>query len=423
MTRRRTLFVWHSWIGLTAGLLLFAICWSGTVAVFSHELDRLADSRLRAPPAERVAWQAIADNAAKVNPGWQVKAIQAPLKPGYAAEVWTSDLGGIMHRTWAEPGSGAIIGTTSYFNIQRFFRSFHMSLMISGWRAWGIPFGYLVVGLGAFLLSVSLVTSMLFYKRFWRGFFKLERHKGAKVFWSDLHKLIGLWSIWFVALIAATGLWYLAEWKIPAEAPAPGPPAIEGSVRHTLPIADLVTAAKRAYPLLEIRTVVLEQMSSGLFEVHGQDGAWLVRDRAARVWLDARNGEVIAVRRAAEMHPLHRWIETADPLHFGNFAGLWSQAIWFVAGLGMSGLCLTGAYLQAKRQQRAGMAGYRAPVLVAYAFTLFVLLASAWFGYRELLTYGTDGRLPSVPPGVVSVISGFVLSTLAILTAWTRALR
>src|SRR3546814_4595187 len=70
-----------------------------------------------------------------------------------------------------------------------------------------------------FVLAASLVTSLIFYKRFWRGFFKLQTHRGAKVFWSDLHKLTGLWGLWFVTLIAVTGIWYLAEWKITDEAP------------------------------------------------------------------------------------------------------------------------------------------------------------------------------------------------------------
>lgn len=198
---------------------------------------------------------------------------------------------------------------------------------------------------------------------------KLERRKGAKIFWSDLHKLTGLWSLWFVALIAATGIWYLVEWKVTSEAFVPDPPAVD-TVQRTLPLDVLFSRAYEAYPASEVRTVVFEQMSSGLFEVHGQDGAWLVRDRGARVWIDARNGKVIAIRRAAEMQPLHRWIDTADPLHFGNFGGLWSKAVWFLFGLGMSGLCLTGAHLQAKRQQRQGLMKRRGPVVAAYAAVL-----------------------------------------------------
>lgn len=421
--RRRTFFAWHSWIGLTGGLLLFIVCWSGTVAVFSHELDWLADKRLHAPPSATVEWQAIRQNVEIAKPGWQIIAIDAPLYPGFATQVWVADPDEVWHRVWADPATGEVIGTTSYFNIQRFFRSFHMSLFISGWRIWGIPYGYWLVGLSGVALAVSLVTSLIFYRRFWRGFFKLERRKGAKVLWSDIHKLTGLWSLWFIALIAATGIWYLVEWKVTSEAPIPDPPATHGEAGKTLPVSELIARANKAYPALEIRSVVLDEMSAGLFEVQGQEGAWLVRDRGARVWLDARSGDTIAVRRAAEMQPLHRWIDTADPLHFGNFGGLISKAIWFLFGVGLSGLCLTGAYLQAKRQQRYNPEQRRAPITAAYIVTGITLLASVWFGYREMLTYGTGGVLPEIPLTAISIIGVWLFTTIVALVLWARALR
>lgn len=421
--RRRTFFAWHSWIGLTAGLLLFIVCWSGTVAVFSQELDWLADQRLHAPASDVVDWQAIEEKVEAEKPGWNIVAISAPLHPGFAAEAWVADPDQVWHRVWADPATGEVLGTTSYFNIQRFFRSFHMSLFIGGWQIWDIPFGYWLVGLSAFVLATSLITSLIFYRRFWRGFFKLERRKGARIFWSDLHKLTGLWSLWFVALIAATGIWYLVEWKVTSEAFVPDPPAAVDTVQQTLPLNILLSRAHQAYPALEVRSVVLEQMSSGLFEVHGQDGAWLVRDRGARVWIDARNGKVIAIRRAAEMQPLHRWIDTADPLHFGNFGGLWSKTVWFLLGLGMSGLCLTGAYLQAKRQQRQGLVKRRGPVVAAYTAILLVLLAAIPFAQEEFLRWGVRGQLPVMPVAAVAIIASWLTLTLAALVKWMRAVR
>jgi uncharacterized iron-regulated membrane protein len=421
--RRRTLFVWHSWIGLTGGLLLFVVCWSGTVAVFSHELDWLADKRLHAQPSETVDWQAIQQNVEAAKPDWQIIAIHAPINSGFAAEVWIADPDEIWHRVWADPATGSVIGTTSYFNIQRFFRSFHMSLFISGWRLLGIPYGYWLVGLSGVALAVSLITSLIFYRRFWRGFFKLETRKGPKVLWSDIHKLTGLWSLWFIALIAATGIWYLVEWKVTNEAPVPDAPIAIGEAGPVLPVSMLVERASNAYPALEIRSVVLGEMPAGLFEVHGQDGAWLARDRGARVWLDARDGSTIAIRRAAGLRPLHRWIEMADPLHFGNFGGLVSKTIWFLFGVGLSGLCLTGAYLQAKRQQRHDPANRRAPITIAYIVTGATLLASIWFGYQEMLSYGKEDHLPAVPLAAVLIVGLWLLSTVAAIAVWARTLR
>lgn len=69
------------------------------------------------------------------------------------------------------------------------------------------------------------------------------------------------------------------------------------------------------------------------------------------------------------------------------------------------------------------MIGWRTPVVAAYAATGFVLLASAWFGSTELLSYGTGGGLPHVPAGVIAIIALFVLSTLAPLALWARVLR
>lgn len=419
---RRTLFVWHSWIGLTGGLLLFVICWSGTVAVFGRDLDRLMDPRLTAPAAAEVAWEAVYEKAAARFPEWTITQVNGPAVPGHAADSWAEDEDGVLRRVYSDPATGEVIGATSYFNIQRFLRSFHMSLFIGELPVLGIPLGYLIVGLFSFPLLASGITSLLFYKRFWRGFFRLERHKGAKIFWSDLHKLTGLWSLWFLLLIGLTGVWYLVEWKT-AEGPAgpDAPQAVAGAA--PLPVTQLVAAAERAYPELRITAISTYALGDGLFQAQGQDGSILVRDRAASVSINAYDGAVLGVQRPSQLTAYQRWIDTADPLHFGDFGGLWSKAIWFLFGIGLSGLCLTGAYLQAKRQQRRGLEDYRTPVIIAYLATVALLLVASVYGVKELLSY--DGALvwSTITAWQVAFIALWTVTTLAILTVWMAKLR
>jgi fatty acid desaturase len=152
---------------------------------------------------------------------------------------------------------------------------------------------------------------------------------------------------------------------------------------------------------------------------HGQDGSLLLRDRAARVWLNAGTGEVLGVRHPAQMTALHRWIDTADPLHFGDFGGVWSKAIWLTFGLALSAMCLTGAYLQAKRQAR-GRGLSRRALHAAHLTTLVILLCASGWAVEEVGGYG-DGAVPSAPLGVWLVIALFVCSTVAALAWWASA--
>lgn len=418
---RRTWFDWHSWLGLTTGLLLFVVCWSGTVAVFSHELDWLAEPAMRAPasPDRSIPWAAIEANVAAARPGWSIDQIHAPKAPGFAVEALVRSPEDVAGRVFADPATGQVLGGSTYFNVQRFFRSLHMSLFIAEWRIWGIPFGYLVVALLSIPLLIQLVSGLVFYKRFWRGFFRLEHRRGAKVFWSDLHKLSGVWAIWFVLLMGLTGAWYLAEWKVTSQPWEPDPPAAEGQAAPALPLAELLPLARAACPELAIRQIALYSRDEGVVAFHGQDGSVLLRDRAARVWVNAQTGEVLGVRRPAEMSLLHRWIDTADPLHFGDFAGVWSKLIWFIFGLGMSAMCLTGAYLQAKRQERGR--GLKPQTLhAAHLATLAILLSATGWAVKEIGGYG-GGHAPDAPAGVWVVVTLFVASTVAALGWWVTA--
>jgi uncharacterized iron-regulated membrane protein len=82
-------------------------------------------------------------------------------------------------------------------------------------------------------------------------------------------------------------------------------------------------------------------------------------------------------------------VDTADPLHFGNFAGLATKGVWFVFGVGLSALCLTGAYLHFQRQKRhATVPPRRRAVIAAYVTTCLVLLVAVIGAVQEISGYG-----------------------------------
>jgi uncharacterized iron-regulated membrane protein len=405
-------------LGLTCGLLLFVVCWSGTIAVFSHEIDWLIDSRIQAGAAPaNLPWQKIEKAVHASYPGWRIAEINAPLHKGAAVEVLAEPVPDNLHRIYVDPSSATVLGHTSYFNVQRFFRSFHMSLFDTGrFKLFGVPVGYLTVALLSFPLLASLVTALVFFRRWWRSFFSISLNRGAKAFWSSSHKLIGVWSLWLTLVIGITGVWYLAEWYIPY--PEESAENSRANQSQPLSLDQLVTIAERNYPNLQV-TAISNWEGGAIIALEGQDGSFLVRDRAAGISVSRYSGAVTAIRKPSNMGAVDRWTETVDPVHFGNWGGLWSKTLYFIFGLGMTGLTLSGAYLQAKRQQVGTNANVgRVSLTIAYLFTLCACGFAIWGAYHEILGYGLGGNFPDVRLPTLAVILAWCSSTVLGLTIW-----
>ena len=431
MMTTRTWFRVHSFTGVITGLLLFVICWSGTFAVVSHELDWLITPEARVVSGgEPVSWGALQTAVQGAYPEAEIEQINAPLYRHSSAEVLIDLPDQKSVRVYVDPYSGDILGSHSDFNIQRFFRSFHMHLFIPN----GVG-SYLVMMFGITLL-VSMLAPLFFYKRWWRRFFRFRSGRGH-VLWSELHKLAGLWSLWFVFIIAVTGIWYLFEalrgdlgdgrmnyvepagivQVIATEHPATAP---------LLPIDSLVAIAQRHWPELDIATVAegwYSKLEHSLY-LEGQAGFPLVRERANQMHLDRVTGEVLWQNSASDLPLYWLWSNMADPLHFGDFAGLWSKALWFLFGLILSGLILTGTYLHVRRLANKAGERHRWPgTAAAIIVTLIVLAASVPYGFHEAREYygpTIDGvkLLPTLAPGVTVLLFGWVALTVAIIAGW-----
>jgi uncharacterized iron-regulated membrane protein len=216
---------------------------------------------------------------------------------------------------------------------------------------WGIP----IVSSLSILLTVSLVTGLLSYKKFWRGFFKWPRRRNARLMTGDLHRLGGLWSLWFVALIAVTGLWYLVE-SLGGNAPNVKAPTAISAPMKPLSGAEIDTfaaTARRAYPGLDIRELRLPAKPDDPIGFFGQADAVLVRDRANRVWIDPGNGRVLGLAKGEMLSAHQRISEAADPLHFGTWGGMVTKLVWFVFGAILTALSVTGMMIFSLRLKTA----------------------------------------------------------------------
>jgi len=354
---RKQLFALHGWLGMNFGLLLALICLSGTLATLMHEIEWVTQPALRIEPDGPVQWQETYEALQRAHPEMHVGGISRGEATVLDRVAWTTFLSapdGPWKRARVDPYEAEVVRSGSRLYLQDYLRQLHYNFF------WGWGF-YLVCLIGLPLL-LSVVSGLLFYKRWWRHLFRLELGKGLHAFGSSLHRLLGVWSLIFGLIIGITGLWYLAEAELVSQDVAypPGPKvpaetmAEHGPTPEPLPLDAYVAAATDAFPELQPTGIALPSSPDGTVRVEGNTGNWLVRDRANSVFLDPYTAEVVDLRRPEDLGALSWWVQAADSLHFGYWGGLASKLLWAFLGLCLPVSVLSGAYLS---WRRAGVIG------------------------------------------------------------------
>jgi len=326
---------------------------TGTLAVFGHEIDWLFGPYQRvAPQGDAADLPAIYAAARAARPDHAILRVEAPRGPRSVATIFSVSPDRQYRHLYVDPYRLDKVVETSPLTAQNLLRQIHQSLLLP-------KYGRLFVASLSVLTLLSLVSGLICYKRFWRGFLKVPRGRDLRTFLGDTHRLVAVWSLWFVAVMAVTGLWYFyesldsfGEHYLPAPLSAELLAGAE-AVPSDPPVAKAVAAARAALPGLEVRHLVLPDSARAPLVVEGYTGALLVRPRAAQVRVDPYTGAVLSARPAQALGLKARLHEAADPLHFGTFAGIWSKILWFVFGAALSFLSISGLVIHAKRLARA----------------------------------------------------------------------
>lgn len=371
----------HAWIGLKLSVFLTVIFLSGTLAVVANELDWLVDPAMRASPSagKGASWGKVAANALHAVPGGHIDLIEHGSDSWFATVVVMQTPDGHRRRVLVDPATGEVNRVASFGSVQRFLRDFHRRFMLP--VAIGLP---LVTGF-AFVMLMSLVTGLVSYKKFWRGFFRRPRGGGMRKMTGDLHRLAGLWSLWFITLIIATSLWYLIELFGGAARPLlPLEPSAERAAPHGLaqPVGQdldrLARLAQSAYPALDISRVQYPFPGVSAVGFQGSGKSMLTTEKANAVWLDPTTGAT-AMRVVGETLSTHQRIsEMADPIHFGTLGGITTKAIWFLFGIALTGLSVTGVMIYATRLRGSwrtatrGVSYWGIPAIAVIAIALWL---------------------------------------------------
>jgi len=370
-------FTLHHWAGFHLSLLLFFVLITGTFATISTDLDWLTNPAIQAKnnvsKEQAIDWPKLLNTINQRFPNEKILSIHRPAMPWHNVEVIARDSNNERFRIYLDAYDHHVTGQGAWLNWQRFFRQTHRHLMLP------TQLGITIVGFLGLAMLLLLITSFYIYRHWWRYFFAFSRIKSSftaskkittsttlnkeagtkRRFWAELHKLIGLWSLWLMLIISLTGTWYLAErWGAGASYPAIENNAkVVSSTNMTSPSSAALSRAVRyisnnnpRYIINQIRFIANEQV----IEIDGQEDALLVRDRANKKVFNSFTGEYINGRQGDKLNWHFRISEAADPLHFGTFSHWIYRYVWFVFGLALSFLSVSGIYMYFLRLRQTG---------------------------------------------------------------------
>jgi uncharacterized iron-regulated membrane protein len=362
-SRSKLWFLVHSWLALPIWFFVLIVCVTGTLAVVSQEIVWLANPQMRASQpsddAPRLSYDQILAAIKQAEPQTLVQSINRPDESHFALDVEVSYPDGRSLTVYVNPYTGVIQGAAPAFDFKAFTRALH------GW--WLVPFtngyswGWYLVSLLGVPMLVSLITGLVVYKRFWKGFLRptLRVRHGARIFWGDFHRLCGIWSIWFIAVISITGIWFLikaflfdnqisisSEPIIPAMSRESVPISAAGTPPPRISLDRAIEIAQQKIPGLEASYVNLPGNAYSHMSVSGRGWYPLMYQTAT---LNPYNGEMASSRLLSDRSSLEFVTESMRPLHTGDFGGIWIKLIWFFFGLLLSMMILSGLLIWTKR--------------------------------------------------------------------------
>ncbi|MCO7596201.1 MULTISPECIES: PepSY-associated TM helix domain-containing protein [Pseudomonas] len=365
-------FLVHSWLALPIWFFVLIVCFTGMLAVVSQEIVWLANPDVRATKpnddAERLSFQQVLDAMHKAEPDMVVRSLSQPDGSHFALTASATLADGTSRTLYVNPYTGAIQGKMPDFNFEAFTRALH------GW--WLVPFtngyswGWYLVSLLGLPMLASLVTGLVVYKKFWKGFFKLPRRShGPRIFWGDLHRLAGVWSIWFIAVISITGTWFLiqailadnhitisTEPVVPVIAREDVPRTEDGSPAPRIDLNEAQRIATTAIPGLDITFISLPGTAYSHISMGGR-GWYPLMFQTAEVNPYTRN--VDSQFLLSDRSTLEFVTESMRPLHTGDFGGLPIKLIWAFFGLILTLMVFSGLLIWTKRTAQATAAALK----------------------------------------------------------------
>ncbi|MBU2884962.1 PepSY domain-containing protein [Gilvimarinus agarilyticus] len=356
----KSLFKIHSWAALFAFIPLLVICITGSLLVFKHEIDSLLmhDKVRVEPQAQRAPLDALLNTINHQQPdyevvGWVLFQDDARADVVYVMEKGTSEWSYLLLNPYTNTLLSTPVPHDHYFT--DWLLELHYTFLLH-------DVGLLITSVFSIALLLLGLTGFILYRKFWKNFFTLRWNARMVVYFSDLHKMIGIVSAPILVILAFTGGWWnIAAYLHEMEEHSDGfehHRMQERLYSDQLSLDALVAEAEQSVDGFTATYLSLPWEPQANITVWGEvpTGNILSSQYNSTTSFDAQTGEKLSTYDIREAGLGARIIDTYTSLHYGDFAGLFSRIIWAVLGTSPVILSITGITLWVKRRKQRSRA-------------------------------------------------------------------
>lgn len=374
----------HLWLGLSSGIIIFAICLAGTLYVFNTELTELGAPHLykvTVPP----------EGNGRKSPDTFIGTVTEHS----GGNVSTVKISGSPDRTYTymvkkegdrsrfgtsymvNPYNGELLGSSDDKNAIRDFMGTMFSLhrwllldkvekpIINGLE--NRKLGSMISGWATIIFTLGCITGMVIWfprkVKNWRQGLKIKTDGNWKRINHDLHNSLGFYSLLLLLIMGLTGpqwsfTWYrtglqktLGTYK-PEKETSSGQRGKRDSAQSVaegyvplLSLSELMATADRYLPYTGDYTVSLPKSPGEPVLINKTRIGFFAPAGADKLSLNGRNGDLISSEIFTEKPFNERIAGSIKALHIGNIYGTFSKILYFIACLIATTLPLTGTLI------------------------------------------------------------------------------
>lgn len=352
---RKAIFQIHLWAGIVLCLYIAVIAITGSILVFREEIERTVFRNVRIASelsgSSTVPLDRMVETVAKTYPTRAIALAYLPRHPDENALIVTSSQGETGGRyVYVSPASGRIVGEVNtarhWFSI---LAQLHYYLLLG-------RVGLIVNGVGAaFLLLLTLSGLILWWPgiRNWRRGFGVKFNASWRRINYDLHSAIGFWTLAIVCIWSVSSInfaWPQQVGKLVNRLSSvaslqPPQPQIDqpAAGQKMLPLSQLIQQGESASPHATFFGLFLPRAPRAPLTVlmaRANPGNFFKMDY---VLVDPYRGKILTVwHRGVNPTLGSKFLFWLGPLHFGTQWGMAVKVIWFLLGISLAVLSITG---------------------------------------------------------------------------------